>query len=606
MSFLCRILRKPEREILYYTVCKKCILYNQFCCIKRAAVGTSFRKLPFQAHFSQKLAMSDALFFIDREGHQPVANELDVSIASAIPTNGNAEDAPVQSNASDISDDNSDDSGIARILGNDEPVTNGSRHFIGERNAKPKRRNLTSGAVWHDDDDDKQHVDLLYQPRRKKLREDLQEGAVSVAEYAERLRRMHRDKFSGRGLGGWAQLPTGKKSGSGNKADSGNDSNNSSGDDGGETDEDDGSVSQDVTKLLRSANSAMSLARKGRCTDGITSVLKPGILDLRVVTDANIEEPNAAEARCVDFHPTGRIIMTAGLDKTVRLFAMDGKQNTKLQSIHLRNFPIHSAHFACAGEEVVATGRRRYFHTVDLQTGRVTQINTLSSFEERSWEHMKVSHNGSRLALTGQHGRVVVLCSRSKRNIGQLRVNGHVADVAFSRKNDGDHELYTCSTDGTVYLWDLRTMNCIDKHRDEGAVHSTCLAATNGRYAVGSDSGVVNVYSEGTLCQGQLVEGRDARTETPAKRLLNLRTRIDNIAFNTDGQLMAFASHEKKGAVRIVHTASMSVFSNWPTARSSVTGRVCSLTFSPSSGFLAVGESSGRVRLLRLKAYPAC
>lgn len=550
-----------------------------------------------------KATMSDTLFFIDRDGDQPLSVESKLR-ASGKAKRNRKKTAPKDSNIESC------DNETAQLVADATPESSGDNPPSHTETVRPRRRNKSSNAVWYDDDDDEQQVDLLYQPRRKKLREDLEEGTVSVAEYTGRLRRMHQDKLSSRGLGGWAQLLKGKNPDQRENVHFENDVGNSCCEDadgaGDDNDVDSRTVFQDVKKLMRTSSTAAAPAEKKQLANGTGRALGPGVLDLRVVTDANIEERNAAEARCVDFHPTGRIIMTAGLDKTVRLFAVDGKQNAKLQSIHLRNFPIHSAQFVNAGEEIVATGRRRYFHAVNLQTGRVTQINTLSRLEERSWEHMKASHDGSKMAFMGQHGRVVVMCAKSKRNIGQLRLNGHIADVAFSHKADGEDELYTCSTDGTVYLWDLRTMKCIDKHRDEGAVHSTCLAAANGYYGVGSDSGVVNLYPEGTLRRGQLAEGVDLRTEQPAKRLFNLRTRIDNIAFNTDGQLMAFASHEKKGAVRIVHTASMSVFSNWPTARSSISSCICSLTFSPSSGFLAVGESSGRVRLLRLNAYPVC
>ena len=53
---------------------------------------------------------------------------------------------------------------------------------------------------------------------------------------------------------------------------------------------------------------------------------------------------------------------------------------------------------------------------------------------------------------------------------------------------------------GTVHTWDLRMRRCLARLQDEGALRSSALAAcpTNGQLAVGSDTGVVNLYDETT------------------------------------------------------------------------------------------------------------
>lgn len=541
--------------------------------------------------------MADTLFFIDREGAQPENESPSQTHSPAYQPSKQTRDISHDACASNKSEDDLRSPGIGVNGGCLGSFLNGVERVS-------NRLSTTTTAVWHDDDDETRHVDLLYQPRRKKLRKNLEEGTVSIADYAERLRNMNKEQLKNRGLGTWARFPGPPKKSSSDDGDDTFAASVESDDDGHGTHPD--SVTLDVHNLLRTAGTALSVSRKERLS-GTTSdaVLRPGVLDLHVLTNANLEEPSLAEARCIDFHPSGRILMTAGLDKTVRMFAVDGKRNAKLQSVHIQNFPIYSACFVRNGEEIIASGRRRYFYSVDLQTGSAVCIKTLVRFEEKSWEKMVSSIDGSRLAFTGQHGRVMIVCTKSKREMGQLRHNGRVAGVAFPRDNDSEHELYSCATDGTVYLWDARMMACLDKHRDEGAVHSTCLAASRNFYAVGSDSGVVNVYRRGTLTNNHFGGGINMRTEQPVKSLFNIRTRIDDIAFNGDGQLIAFASHEKKGAVRIAHTASMSVFSNWPSTRMKPSGRVCKLTFSPGGGFLAIGESNGNVQLLRLKAYPA-
>eukprot|EP00121_Abeoforma_whisleri_P012050 Awhi_evm1s11124 len=61
--------------------------------------------------------------------------------------------------------------------------------------------------------------------------------------------------------------------------------------------------------------------------------------------DANIQGRSQAVVQSLKFHPSSQILMTAGLDKTVRLFNVDGKDNELIQKMHFENFPIYSSVF---------------------------------------------------------------------------------------------------------------------------------------------------------------------------------------------------------------------------------------------------------------------
>ena len=41
------------------------------------------------------------------------------------------------------------------------------------------------------------------------------------------------------------------------------------------------------------------------------------------LADANKAEPSTAVVRCVEFHPNGQLLLTAGLDKRLRLFQVE-------------------------------------------------------------------------------------------------------------------------------------------------------------------------------------------------------------------------------------------------------------------------------------------
>lgn len=140
--------------------------------------------------------------------------------------------------------------------------------------------------------------------------------------------------------------------------------------------------------------------------------------------------------------------------------------------------------------------------------------------------------------------------------------------------------------DGRVFVWDMGTRDCIHMFEDEGTLRSTALAASpDGSFvACASDMGVVNLYNASTV--------RSEARPKPLRALLNLTTMVDNLKFNHDGQVLVMSSRMKKDALRVVHTASQTVFNNWPTAETPL-GYVHSLDISPTSGYLALVRRVG-------------
>jgi len=114
--------------------------------------------------------------------------------------------------------------------------------------------------------------------------------------------------------------------------------------------------------------------------------------------------------------------------------------------------------------------------------------------------------------------------------------------------------------------------------------------------AVGSESGVVNLYDNASL------EERSQSKRTPIKQIMNLKTSVDFMKFNTNGEILAMSTRREKDSLKLLHTKSKTVFSNWPTTKTPL-GYVWSLDFSPGSKFMAIGNDKGKCLLYKLNHY---
>ncbi|KAI9008231.1 WD40-repeat-containing domain protein [Gaertneriomyces semiglobifer] len=410
--------------------------------------------------------------------------------------------------------------------------------------------------AWVDDDD--VVVDIVTTKRLRKLRKDYDETTLSSKEYEERLRRqflkMHPTPR-------WAKRAT----------------------------EETSTSTDDLLKLLRTSAPILDQKRKKR-------TLNPDRLDIMRVKDANQMAYSSSVVQTVRFHPTAPVLMTGGYDRTLRLFQVDGKRNPKIQSLYIKDLPIHRAHFTPDGTEILITGKRNYYYTFDIEKGVVERYSKLAGHDDVNFAESYISSDSNMFAFTGRDGLIHLVSRRTKQWITDLKMNGTVRRLDFSK--DGKF-LYSFGGDGEVYTWDLGERKCVHKFFDEGCVKATALAVTggyNGLIATGSDTGVVNIY--------QTSSAMASSAPKPQKTILNLTTSISSLRFSPDSQILALASMDKKDAMRLLHVPSGKVFQNWPTQQTPL-GYVSSIDFSRGGGYLATGNDKGKVLLYRLNAYGA-
>ena len=180
--------------------------------------------------------------------------------------------------------------------------------------------------------------------------------------------------------------------------------------------------------------------------------LPPSILDVVRTRDGNLSDPNNSVVSAVQFHPGSDedcpLLMTAGMDKMLKFFRVDGEENPKIHGIHFPTLPITCASFLGDSGSVVMSGRRPFFYVYDAISGNIQKIQSIVGRKERSLEKFTVSPSGDVIAFVGNDGYIILVDGTSRQWIGDLKMNGSVRAITFSE--DGEY-IMGSGSDGDVY-----------------------------------------------------------------------------------------------------------------------------------------------------------
>ncbi|KAJ9560016.1 hypothetical protein OSB04_005176 [Centaurea solstitialis] len=411
--------------------------------------------------------------------------------------------------------------------------------------------------VWVDEEEEKTNINIAKINRLRKIRKEEDETVITGSEYVSRLRAQH---IKLNPSTEWARKDKTYNS-----------------------DDDSDQENGDVDSILQTTEDLV-------VKDG--SKLLPGLLEYSRLVDANAQDPSSGPINSVQFHRNGQLLLTGGLDKKLRFFQIDGKRNTKIQTIFVDDCPIRKAAFTPDGSQVIVSGRRKFFYSFDLVKAKMDKIGPLVGRDEKSLETFEISPDSNTIAFVGNEGYILLVSSKTKELIGTLKMNGTARALAFV---DGGRQLMSTGGDGHIYHWDLRTMTCLHKGVDEGCITGTALSSSpvGNIFAAGSDSGIVNVYNRDEFLGGN---------RKPIKTIENLTTKVDFMKFNSDAQILAVCSSMKKNSMKLIHIPSFTVFSNWPPSNRALQFPRC-LDFSPGGGMMAMGNADGHVLLYKLNHY---
>ncbi|CAK7265250.1 U3 snoRNP protein [Sporothrix epigloea] len=387
--------------------------------------------------------------------------------------------------------------------------------------------------------------------------------------------------------------------------------------------------------LLRSTSamasaSQMLFAKGGGAGVDRAHRLRPEVIDIQKTRD--IPTQHAGPVESLSFHPAFDVLMSSSTSSVLHLHQIapgaHPTPNPLLTSVRVRRTPVRcSAFLADSSSEkadshqVVFAGRRRYFHTWNLHTGKVQKVHRVQghSLEHRSMERFRLSPAGTHMALIAtdrkRGGIVNVLDVQTMQWVAQARHEsvGGIADLQWWRDGSG---MTILGRDGRVGEWSLVTRRFVGVWRDDGSTGGAVVALGGGQVgglsggpdalggdrwvAIGSKTGITNLYDRANLIVAGSSPTAVFTNPTPLRVLEQLITPVTTIAFTPDGQLMAFASKHKTDALRLVHLPSATVYRNWPTSKTPL-GRITAVAFGRDSNFLAIGNDTGKTRLWEIR-----
>ncbi|KAI5303186.1 RNA polymerase II subunit A C-terminal domain phosphatase [Ascosphaera pollenicola] len=465
-------------------------------------------------------------------------------------------------------------------------------------------------SAWEDSDDERIAISLQSHQRLRKLRTTENEDSVTGKEYVQRLRKQYQllHPMPRWAVGATERIQRKRKAVDDDLSDS-------------DIEEDEALSSQPLARLLQ--NAGHLVAGEAKDTKTGNRRLRPEVIDIMRLKDVPGNQPSAIDS--LSFHPHYPILLSSGPASTLFLHHISPDSpspSSLLTSLHIRNTPLYTSSFSYpSGDQIIFSGRRRYFHTWDLDSGEIKKVNGTSDRkqEQKTMERFKMSPCGRWMGIVGSTrkggGIITILDSTTLQWVSQVRIDsrGGIADFCWWGNGEG---MCVVGKNGEVSEWDCQSRRTIARWMDQGAVGTTVVAlgGSSGRsrlggdrwIAIGSSSGIVNIYDRRPWQVN--VTGEDSSesqsgipsSPKPVRVLDQLTTPTSHLCFSNDGQLLIMASRWKKDALRLVHLPSCTVYRNWPTSNTPF-GRISAVAISPKSDVVAVANEAGKIRLWNIQ-----
>ncbi|EKE42240.1 hypothetical protein ENUP19_0371G0001 [Entamoeba nuttalli] len=287
------------------------------------------------------------------------------------------------------------------------------------------------------------------------------------------------------------------------------------------------------------------------------------------------------------FYDKTPILMTSGRDQFLHLFAMKKDKCFPIGD-RLLDQPIELAKFV--DESVLMTFNKPKVSLYDMNSHKIKNIPKLDGYDEIDLNYFTVGSQYISFINDGNLSSILV-DKKSFQVIDELKGARQILGSVFHPTED---VYLTSGNYGTINIWDLKKMRCRSLVYDEGAINVTSLAiSNNGEYiACGSDGGIVNLYEWKSF-------EKDSHPK-PLHTFKNLVNDCNHLVFRNGLLLMSSSKGDKQ--IRIANVQQRVVYSNFPGF--SKFGRIQEIDLSPNARYMAFGNSTGNVSLVKLTDMP--
>lgn len=322
--------------------------------------------------------------------------------------------------------------------------------------------------------------------------------------------------------------------------------------------------------------------------------LESKVLRYKHLVDINNERSYKGAIKQVRFQPKSKLALVGLSYGEVDLYEIDGERNRYIQNVKLPQTREPFCAFKSSGDTIVISSPNYSgtFYTYDMLSASIKKFSFKTGKTMKKITDFTLA--GDFMACRNEGSQEVeILSSKSYENMCSVKINEPVKSVQFFN----DNEMFIAGENSQIYIWDMRKASlCKHKFQDEGSIHTTSLAISEKSklVSIGSDSGITNTY--------ELDQCLQSRFPTPLKTYCNLKTSVDILRYNHSGELLLMGSQAEQKAMRMIHSHSNQVYKNFPSPIKKY-AHLLSVDFSPLSGYLALGCSTGRAHLCRISYY---
>lgn len=182
------------------------------------------------------------------------------------------------------------------------------------------------------------------------------------------------------------------------------------------------------------------------------------MLDFSRLAHVNHKDTHGGVVNAMEFHPTNNLMLSAGMDKRIKLYNVNHTKSVSVQSIFMKDLPVYSAGFIQQGKEIIISGARKHFYYYDLIKNELMKVSHIfGNQEEKDLKKCVSNPNSPYFAFLGQNNpkSIMMMSAQTKQMVFDLKISsGKLQSGVFSNNSN---YFYASDTSGSIQQFDLRT-----------------------------------------------------------------------------------------------------------------------------------------------------